>query len=134
MHPDNKHRFELAQAYYVAEQYDMSHEIIKKLIVEDSCNIDFQGFLGTIAARKGNLEKAEMISMYLANQDRLYLFGRHTCWRARIAAISGDEVLAIQLLRDAISQGFDYYSIHEILDFYSLHAYLPYKDLIKPKE
>ena len=134
VHPDNKHRFELAQAYYVAEQYDMSHEIIKKLIVEDSCNIDFQGFLGTIAARKGNLEKAEMISMYLANQDRLYLFGRHTCWRARIAAISGDEVLAIQLLRDAISQGFDYYSIHEILDFYSLHAYLPYKDLIKPKE
>ncbi len=132
-HPDDNFRFELAQAYYVADQLDKSREIFEKLAQEEPGNIDCLGYLGAIAVRTGDQTKAENICTLLVNPDRPYLFGRHTCWRARIAALSGDKEFAIQLLRDAIAQGFDYYSLHEIIDFTSLYDYPPYIELIKPK-
>jgi tetratricopeptide (TPR) repeat protein len=132
-HPDKEKLFELAQAYYIAEQYDQSQEILEDLLLEDSTNIDCIGLLGANAARKGDKELSEKISKELANFQRLYLYGKNTCWQARISAILGDKDNAVQLVRNAVAQGFDYYSIHEIIDFVTLHNYPPFMDLIEPK-
>jgi tetratricopeptide (TPR) repeat protein len=133
-HPDSLYLFEQAQAYYISEQLEESREIFEILSIADPENIDYKGYLGVIASKTGNHELSENISQQLSEPSRPYLFGKNVCWQARIAALSGDKDRAIQFLRKAVSQGFDYYSIHEIIDFTSLHDYPPYADLIAPKK
>jgi len=133
-HPDNDYRYGLAQAYYIAEQWSRSRAIFETLAKENPGNINYQGYLGVIAVRTGNIKQAETISMLLADPSRPYLFGLNTCWQARISALSDDKEKAIHLIREAIAQGFDYYSLHEIIDFESMYDYPPFMDLIKSKK
>jgi len=133
-HPDEKYRYCLAQAYYLAEQWDKSQKLIEALAEENPDDIDYLGYLGAIAARKGDRNEAERIRKLLAEKDEQYLYGKHHFWRGRIAAIYGEPELAVQLLRDAVSQGFYYFDLHPAaMDFESLQDYLPYQDLMQPK-
>jgi len=133
-HPDDKNRSFLAQAYYLAEQWDKSHELFEVLIAENPDDINWLGYLGAIAARRGDGNEAERISKMLEKTERPYLYGRHLFWRARIAAMNGEKELAVRLLRDAISQGFFYFDLHPAaMDFESLHDYPPYQELMKPR-
>jgi len=139
--PTAELRHELAAAYYVAGQWDKSQELFESLTIEKPEKIEYWGYLGAIAARKGNIKEAERISKYLLNLDRPYLFGKDSYWMSRIAAVSGNNEEAVKLLREAISQGvylcyYDFYSIpiYELMDFESLRDYPPFQELIKPKE
>jgi hypothetical protein len=81
----------------------------------------------------GDREGALKISKQLEEYKRPYLFGNPTYWRARIAALIGDKEGAVNLLRQAIKQGYSYSSLHPVEDFESLTDYPPYIQLMKPK-
>ena len=96
--------------------------------------LEVHGQLGTLAARQGNWAEAERISAMLEALQRPYLFGEHTYWRARIAALLGEPDRAVALLRAAYAQGFKWWlSLHSEPDLESLRDYPPFRELLRPK-
>ena len=78
----------------------------RKLPSQQLCpQLALLGRLGTLAARRGDLDEALRYSGLLENLDMPYLFGRHTLWRARIAALLGEKEHAMRLLKQALEQG-----------------------------
>lgn len=63
------------------------------------------GRIGVAAAASGDRATAERVSERLARLEAPYLFGRHTLWRARIAAAVGRPDDAVALLHVAFAQG-----------------------------
>jgi tetratricopeptide (TPR) repeat protein len=96
-----KHRYKLAEILYDAEQWDESEKIFKDLAEKKPDNIEYKGYLGVLAARKGNLKEARKISGELKKISRPYLFGGHTYWRACIASLLGEKQRAVELLRES---------------------------------
>jgi tetratricopeptide (TPR) repeat protein len=127
-------RYELAEALYVSEQWEEAGAIVEKLRSEKPGDIDYLGYAGVIAARKGEGEKALRISDELKGIDRPFTFGGQTYWRARIAALLGMKEEAVELLRQSFSQGkwYDVFIIQEA-DFFPLRDYAPFRELMKPK-
>jgi len=128
------HRDNLAQVLYEAERWEEAQDIYEALHKKFPDRTEYLGRLGVIAARRGDKEEALRISSLLENIDRPYIFGSHTYWRARIAAILGERVNAVRLLREALAQGRRYdVHLHPVIDFEPLQDYPPFKELIKPK-
>ena len=125
------HRSRLLRALYEAELWDEAQDVCEDLHVEYPEEIFYLGRLGTLAARKGNTEGANRISGQLAQLDRPYLFGRHTYWQARIAAVLGEKEKAITLIKEALAQGRTYSDLYN-MDFESLKDYPPFVELKKP--
>jgi len=127
-------RFELAAALYIAEQWEEADSLIEKLRSEKPDDIDYLGYAGALAARRGDREGALEISEELKGIDRPFTFGAQTYWRARIAALLGMKEEAVELLRQSFSQGkeYDVFLIQEA-DFEPLRDYAPFKELMKPK-
>jgi len=123
----------LGYALYRAERWQEAQAQYQSLYKEFSESISYLGYLGAIAARLGNREKALGISDELKNIDRAYLRGSHTFCRARIAALLGEKEQAMVLLRDALAQGASYESLYTNMDLESLSYYPPFQELIKPK-
>ena len=128
------HRDALARALYVAERWEEAQALMDELAVEDSSNIDYQGYLGAIAARRGESDKARRIAAQLQQLKRPYLFGKHTYWCARIAALLEEREQAVALLREAFAQGQAYGAgVLNDMDLESLRDYPPFKELLRPK-
>ena len=131
----------LARAFYALDKWDEAETLFRRLHIEfpdDSIfgvkGVDEYGFLGSIAARKGNREEALKISQKLKDNKTPYLWGEHTYWRARIAALLGDKEGAVNLLREAINQGLGYSQLYfDPQDFESLQDFPPFQQLMKPK-
>jgi serine/threonine protein kinase len=131
-------RSEVAAALYVSEQWEEAGALIEKLRSEKPDNIDYLGYGGALAARRGNKEDALKISEELKKIDRPYIFGAQTYWRARIAALLGMKEEAVELLRQSFAQGNYYVSARRGLiiqeaDLDPLRDYAPFKELMKPK-
>ena len=63
-----------------------------------------------------------------------YLYGRHTFQRACIASLAGDKERAVDLLRQAIGQGFSsYFLLSFHVDLEPLRGYPPFEELRRPK-
>jgi tetratricopeptide (TPR) repeat protein len=123
-----------ADALYLAGRFDEAGKIYGSLTSEQPDNIDYQGRLGSLAARRGDRDEAMRISEELAVIDRRFLFGRPTYWRACIAALLGEKERAVALLKEAFSQGRRYgVSLHRDIDLEPLWEYPPFKDLLRPK-
>ncbi|UCE40659.1 MAG: hypothetical protein JSV17_14600, partial [Candidatus Aminicenantes bacterium] len=130
---ENK-RYDLARALYVAEQWEESQALIEELAGEKPENIDYRGYLGTLAARRGDREEAYRISTELESIDRPYMFGNHTYWRALVASQLGDLEQAVELLREAFAQGRGYgVYLHRDMDLEPLREYPPFQELLRPK-
>ncbi|MCJ7589027.1 MAG: protein kinase [Candidatus Aminicenantes bacterium] len=127
-------RYELAAALYVAEQWEEAGTLIEKLRSEKPDDIDYLGYGGVLAARRGDKEDALKISEELKRIDRPFIFGEQTYWRARIAALLGMKEEAVELLRQSFAQG-KYYDVFIILeaDLDPLRDYAPFRELMKPK-
>jgi serine/threonine protein kinase/tetratricopeptide (TPR) repeat protein len=126
-------RYNLARTFYSLGKWDEAKALFEELHNQLTDNINYLGALGVTAARRGEREEALKISKQLEEDKRPYLFGNPTYWRARIAALLGDKEGAVNLLRQAIKQGYAYSSIHPTEDFESLADYPPYVQLMKPK-
>jgi tetratricopeptide (TPR) repeat protein len=128
------HRDGLGRALYLAERWDEAGEVFEDLSGEDPDNVDYRGFLGSLAVRRGHPGLAQSISNELANLDRKGLYGFHTYRLACIAALQGDSERAVQLLRDAFAQGHPFtVQVHREVDLESLWEYPPFQELIRPK-
>jgi serine/threonine protein kinase/tetratricopeptide (TPR) repeat protein len=127
-------RYDLAVALYVSEQWEEAGALIEKLRSEKPDDIDYLGYGGALAARRGDKEEALRISEELKRIDRPYTFGAQTYWRARIAALLGMKEEAVELLRQSFAQG-NYYSVFIIqeADLDPLRDFAPFRELMKPK-
>jgi hypothetical protein len=73
-----------------------------------------------LAARRGDPGAARRLDTELAALDEPYLLGAQTVWRARIAAVLGENDRALRLLRQAFSEGQDSrlrWALHTDRDF-----------------
>jgi tetratricopeptide (TPR) repeat protein len=97
-------------------------------------DVEYLGTLGVIAAGSGDRDRALSVSEQLGNLDRPYLFGSNTLWQARIAAMLGETVEAVGLLRRAFSERV-YYGLwlHREVAFEPLRDYPPFEELMRPK-
>jgi hypothetical protein len=86
-----------------------------------------------LAARRGDRAPALAADSALAASRRPYLNGRHTYWRARIAALLGDREGAVALLRQAIQEGRMYPELHAQMDLAPLHGLPAFEELIRHK-
>ncbi len=124
------------EALYGAERWHEAQVLASELAAEDPKDIHCQGYLGVLAARRGNTAEAERISAWLAVQNPSYHQGWHVYWRARIAAQLGRREEAVRLLRQALSQGALMHvngMFHEDSDLEPLHGYPPFEELMRPR-
>lgn len=89
---------------------------------------------GLIAAHRGDTVTPRRAAADLAAMDTPYLFGEPTFWRARIAAVLGEEENAITLLRQAFAEG--QYSralwlLHVARDFDALRELDAFRELVR---
>jgi serine/threonine protein kinase len=129
-----KQRQDLAYALYDARRWEEAQIQFDTLVSESPEDIDNQGMLGLIAARRGDREKAMKVSEWLQNLKKPFLLGRPSYNRACIAAVLGERDRAVALLRDSFLQGVSMdVSLHTDSDLESLWDYPPFQELIKPK-
>jgi len=129
---------ELGAAYYIAGQWDKSEEIFSALLEKKSERIELWGYLGIIAAHRGDTVQIEKCRNHINDLYNKYNFGKEAYWKSRIAAVSGDKEMAVQLLCTSFSQGLHMWGYdipaYEAVEYESLRDYKPFQDLIKPKE
>jgi tetratricopeptide (TPR) repeat protein len=129
-----QNRYYLASTLYLAERWEEARAMFEALLSEKPDNIDYKGYLGSIAARLGDREKALRISDELKALTKSYLFGDHTYWRACIASLLGEKEQAVALLRESFAQGRTYgVYLHRDMDLEPLRDYPPFRELIKPQ-
>jgi tetratricopeptide (TPR) repeat protein/predicted Ser/Thr protein kinase len=122
-----------SETLYVLGRWAEAKVLFDGLHSEIPDKTDYLGYLGVAAAQIGNKEEALKISNQLEDDKRPYLYGNPTYWRARIAALLGDKEGAVNLIRQATKEGYDYDFLHPCEDFESLADYPPYIQLMKPK-
>lgn len=137
----------MAHVAYSSERWDEAQEQFLALAQEFPSDVNYQGYLGVLAARRADRQHAVRISGWLENLERRFLFGINTLWRARIAALLGEPQQAVTLLRAALEQGLpvfgsmpflwmsrtDLHWAHRDIDFESLRDYPPFQELMRPK-
>jgi DNA-binding SARP family transcriptional activator len=138
-------RANLAWALYDAERWDDAQLLFEKLAEEDPDNTrylswfgvfnSYPGWLGLLAARRGDRAEAERISEELRSTGGLFNKD-NTSLRARIAALLGKRDEAVRLLQ----QNFDmvppvdrYVLVHRSIDFESLQDYAEFQEFMRPK-
>jgi serine/threonine protein kinase/tetratricopeptide (TPR) repeat protein len=126
-------RYSQARIFYLLGKWNEAKALFEELHSEVPDDIEYLGYLGSVAVQMGDNEAALKISKQLEEDKRPYLFGDPKYWRARIAALLGDKEGAVNLLRQATKQGFSYAALHPNEDFESLADYSPYVQLMKPK-
>jgi DNA-binding SARP family transcriptional activator len=141
------HRRELARSLYCAGRLADAQRLFEALSRDTSApaaptefhhahlhaHLD-AGYLGVIAVRRRDRARAARIAARLARLDRPYLFGRHTYWRAAIAAVQGHAAEAAELLRHAFSEGMPFeLFVHQDLNFESVRTSPEFLDVTKPK-
>jgi|GEM_PF-1533444 len=126
-------RGSIAIALYFMERWEEARGLFEELAIESPDNVAYQGYLGTLAARRGDREEALRISDWLASVD-LSTIENRTYWRACIASLLGNEREAVDLLQEALDLGLEYMRPHADIDLKPLHDYQPFLDLMRPKD
>src|SRR5262245_37596657 len=128
------HRADLGESLFQAGELDEAAEVFRGLRDERPDQIAYWGYLGVIAAMKGETDGALGVSERLAHLTG-HLSGEHTFWRARIAALLGRHREAIDLLREASAQGaFESAYVHIVPDFDALRDDETFQQLTRPQD
>jgi tetratricopeptide (TPR) repeat protein/TolB-like protein len=125
-----------ATALMAAERWAEAQAMFEELSAKDPDEVDYRGWLGVAAARRGHRDVALRASGHLERVDRPYLYGRHTYQRACIAAVLGEKERAVELLRQSFTEGKPLgriWVVHADASLESLRGYGPFEDLMKPK-
>jgi tetratricopeptide (TPR) repeat protein len=123
-----------AMAFYSAERWEAAHARFEELSSIIPRDVNFEGFLGVLAARRGDREEALRISTQLEGMADPYDFGRDVYWQACIAAQLGELDRAMVLLREAYARGrvFNVW-LHRDFDLEPLHGHPPFEEFLAPK-
>jgi DNA-binding SARP family transcriptional activator len=129
------HRATLAATYYYLDHLAEAEPLFRQLHAEEPEVVDHVGFLGVIAARRGDRAAAEAIVAQLARLPATAPApGDDTIlWRAKIAALLDDRERAMSLLTDAFGSTGSFQT-HVDFDFESLRDYPPYREFIRAKD
>lgn len=129
-----RHAAGLARALYDAERWDESRAHFERLASLQPNDVSHLGYLGTLAARRGERAEAERIMVALASSTQLYPHGANTLWRSRIAAQLGEHERALQLLRESFSQGLAHgIWLHVDPNLAPLARDRAFRELVRPK-
>jgi tetratricopeptide (TPR) repeat protein len=127
-------RFDYGITLYEVRKYQQARTTFEELVSDSSESIDYNAYLGCVAARMGDKAKAKEVSEWIGNLKRPYLFGTPSYCRACIAAILGDKEQAINFLKESAQRGkTDWMLWHHDVDLESLWDYPPFKEFMKPK-
>ncbi|MCK4916154.1 MAG: hypothetical protein KAS89_08280, partial [Candidatus Eisenbacteria sp.] len=126
--------FYMADDLCGAERWQEARGLLLQLASERPDDLDLKGYLGVLAARLGDHGEARATLEELRRLDDPYLFGNNTYWAACIAAQLGERERAVELIRQALSQGFRVnMRLHTDMDLEPLHGYPPFEELRRPK-
>jgi tetratricopeptide (TPR) repeat protein len=129
-----RHRVHLARVLIVAERWHEARNVLEGLARQYPEALANLGWLGVLAAKTGDRPEAERLLAELGAVDRPYLYGEHTYWRACITAHLGDHERAVDMLRDAFSQGKRYgIGLHRSMALEPLWDHPEFLELIAPK-
>jgi tRNA A-37 threonylcarbamoyl transferase component Bud32/TolB-like protein/tetratricopeptide (TPR) repeat protein len=126
--------FGLAQAYYSAGELDSARVLAERLSRTYPDSVSYAGLLGVVLATGGSTESAQRIDRRLQQFRQPYLYGSPELWRARMAAIQGEQDAALSLVREALQQGraFDL-NLHAFSEFAAMREYPPFRELLRPQ-
>jgi len=125
---------QVASMLYSIECWEQARGLFERLSSDNPDDLGYMGYLGCLAARRGDRETAVRISAQLRQVKRPYLFGQNTYWCACIAAQLGERERAMELLREAFAQGDEFGAwLHRDMNLQPLWAYPPFEDLIRPR-
>lgn len=121
---------------YHAERWGEAQELFELLARVRPADLDAIGYLGTLAARRGDHEGAREVLEELGELESPYLRGHNTYWQASIAAVLGEKDRAVELLQTSLSEGAGLYHalwLHHDVDFEPLRDHAPFRELLRPK-
>jgi len=126
-----------AEALFAAARWKEAEEEFVKLAEDDPDDLTTRGYLGLLAAGRGDSVTAQEVSSWFEQLDRPYLWGAPYYWRAAIAAWSGDMDRALQLFRDSAAHGRalagSFPPPHSDPVLQPLWNYPPFQKFIEPK-
>ena len=124
-------RYGLARALYLGGRLDSAAVLFRDLARAVPDSISYHGYLGAIAARRGEREAALAVADSLERLARPFLFGQIEYWQARIAARLGDPERAVERMRRAFAAGFPYDDqLHADADLQVLNEYEAWRELM----
>ena len=126
-------RSELAECLYQAERWEEARALYAELATAHPDNVDYQRWLGCLAARRGDHAEARRVAEELRRTKQPYLLGRPTAARACIAALLGEREEAVALLRESAAEGVSLPFQHRDMDLEPLIGYPPFEELVRPK-
>ena len=82
-----------------------AERLARRLVAEDSSNVDYRGELAGLAAERGDTALADSVDRWLAAQPVARVSWTASIYRARVAALLGRRDAAMARLRDAFDEG-----------------------------
>ena len=130
-----RHREGLARTLYLAGNWADSLALFDALAAEYPADLEYRGWLAQIAAHTGDGSRARSISDELERATRPTHRGWMTYARANIAAALGERERAVELLREAFTEGLPHGPhLHQNADLAILADYEPYRRLLQRVE
>jgi tetratricopeptide (TPR) repeat protein len=131
------YRYPYARVLYLRGRWAEAEARIDTLLKnaqQPSDSVNYMGYLGVIAARRGLKGRALRISEQLVHMDRAYLYGSNTRWEADILAQLGDRDRALALLITSLGQGLPFtIDLHRDVDLEPLWEDGRFKQLVRPR-
>jgi len=126
---------------------DRLYRSIAKRRISSSDQNEVRGALGVIAMHLGDQLGADKGDAWLAHRSLRFSHGIPVMWRARIAALRGEDGRALELLRNAVALGYprwyeSFYSaaavgspdpVYRIPEFFRLHSSPEYQSVMAPQ-
>ena len=118
---------------YLTERWSEAAALFSELAIERPDEPRYRASLGQIAARTGDVRRARELSEELSRGVGPRAIARASYGRACIAALLGERQRAVDLLREALTQGLPFgLEIHNNPDLEALRAYQPFVELVRP--
>ncbi len=129
-------RIVMGRSLELLGKYEQAESVISGITGEGPAGVTRLGMLGVLAARRGDLRRAQSSDSALAALAPRYLKSAPMFWRAQVAAVLGDRDRAVTLLREALTRGRIPAGslLHHNLSFTSLRGYGPFEDLVRPRD
>ena len=132
--PTPAQRVAEATAFALAEKWNEAGAAFAKLAKDDPLTLEYQGWLGVIAARLGKADEARRVASALAAITRPNVLGEHQYERARVLAALGEGEAAVGALRQSflLGQFWTNGRIHRDPAFEPIRSYPPFLEFLKP--